>query len=161
MNGKSVKSAKSVKLDGISRMLIPADLDGDGKVGGTEKIQMQNDSGMSRVAQPTEIGEAMKELNKDEIEEDTRMSGIDMRSRLHYMEAASILAFDSLVSLKTLPVKTLIFTRQKKRISVSIGGLGREEQVRIIAGQREHEKDKGPNFMQQVKNAITGSNQNQ
>jgi hypothetical protein len=85
----------------------------------------------------TEIGEALRELNNDDLDLDTRMSGIDMRSRLHYMEVAGILQFDTLIMFHFLPRSALPFTRQKKRLAVSLNGLGRTEIKDIVAGKIE------------------------
>lgn len=89
------------------------------------------------IIQPTELGETLKELNKDSLEVHTRMSGIDMRARLNSYEIMTVLALDALVALGFLPTKCLAFTRQKKRLSVSLKGLGREDIVRIVGGKVE------------------------
>jgi hypothetical protein len=102
-----------------------------------------DDDSVSDIIQPSELGDAMKELNKDELDQETQMSGIDMRSRLHPIEVGNILALDSLVNFKCLPKHCLNFTRQKKRLSVSILGKGRTEIVDIVTGQRDHNEAKG------------------
>jgi len=94
------------------------------------------------IIQPTELGETLKELNKDALELNTRMSGIDMRARLNSYEIMTVLALDALVALGFLPTKCLAFTRQKKRLSVSLGGLGREDIVRIVGGKTEVDSKK-------------------
>lgn len=132
-----------VNLDGIRIILEAADLDGDGVTGGIESITQRFDKGITPILQPTELGDSLKELNKDDIEVTTRMSGIDMRARLHPIEIASILALDALVSLGVCPTKCLAFTRQKKRLSVSLAGKGREEIVNIVAGKREQDAKAG------------------
>ena len=104
-----------------------------------EKITHNIDTSIQTVIQPSELGDSLKELNQDDLESDTRMSGIDMRSRLHYLEVPSVLALDSLVSLGVLPVKCLTFTRQKKRLSVSIDGKGRQEIVDIVQSKRDQD----------------------
>ena len=92
------------------------------------------------VKENTEIGEALKELNNDDLSSETRMSGIDMRSRLHYLELAGILQFDSLIMFRFLPKSALPFTRQKKRLAVSLNGLGRQEIKDIVSGKLERDK---------------------
>ncbi len=94
-------------------------------------------SDVSNIVQPTELGDTLKELNKDTIEPNTRMSGIDMRARLHPFEISSVLALDALVSLRVLPTSCLAFTRQKKRLSVSLDGKGRDDIVNIVSGKKE------------------------
>ena len=108
-----------------------------------ERYDMQDArvTGETNVQESTELGDSLKELNNDAIEPGTRMSGIDLRSRLHYMEVGSLLAVDSLVYFKVLPIECLGFTRQKKRISVSLAGAGRDDIVKITSGQREHNEN--------------------
>lgn len=95
------------------------------------------------IKQPTELGDSLKELNNDQLQLDTNMSNIDMRTRLHFMEINSILALDTLVALKVLPLRLLNYTRQKKRLNVSQDGKGRSEIVEIVGGKREHDTKSG------------------
>lgn len=132
-----------INLDGIKMQVEAADLDGDGKTGGVEKIQQTYDEGIQPVVQPTELGDSLNQLNLDNLETNTRMSGIDLRTRLHHAEIASVLALDALVSLGVLPTKCLAFTRQKKRLAVSIEGKGREDIVNIVAGKRDQDARMG------------------
>ena len=139
-----------IKIDGVPVKVISPDLDGDGNVGGVETIS--KDMGLTNINQSSELGDSLKELNKDSIEGDTRMSGIDMRARLHPLEISSILALDALVSLRIMPTSCLAFTRQKKRLSVSLEGKGREEIVNIVAGKRELDAKAGMGgFMDKAK----------
>ncbi len=128
-----------ITIDGTKIDLQPIDLDGDGYTGGVETLHQ--DRGITPVITPTEMKESLEELNKDLLEGDHRMSGIDLRARLHYLEVQGVLALDSLVSLGVLPTKCLAFSRQKKRLSVSIEGKGRAEIVSLVAGRRDLEKD--------------------
>ena len=101
-----------------------------------------DDTGITQIHETTELGESLKELNDDTIEKNTHMSGIDMRARLHYLETSGILAVDILVGFKFLPTECLTMTRQKKRLSVSLKGKGREEIVSLVSGKRESDKEK-------------------
>lgn len=101
------------------------------------------DEGIHQVTETTETGDAMRELNKDEFDKKTRMSGIDLRSRLHHTEISGIVAVDSMVALKTLPQSTSVITLSKKRNAVSDGGEGRKEIVAISQGLAQRETDKG------------------
>ncbi len=139
-----------IVLDGTKIQLQSADLDGDGVTGGVERIQQSYDEGIQNVLQPTELGDTLKELNKDDLEDNTRMSGIDMRARLHPVEMSNLLALDSLVALQVMPTKCLAFSRQKKRLSVSHNGLGRREIVDIVQGKQERDIRKG-GFMDNIK----------
>ena len=136
------KIQNTFNFDGIVLRIRPPDLDGDGVTGGVEHVTQRysGGQGVSHIVQPTELGESLKQLNEDTIEADTRMSGIDMKARLHPVEVSSVLALDSLVALGLLPKACLAFSRQKKRLSVSIKGLGRKEMVEIVAGKREQDR---------------------
>jgi len=141
-----------VVLDGTKVELLAADLDGDGEIGGIEKITPDFDQGIQPVVQPTELGETLRELNQDDLEEHTRMSGIDMRARLHPIEVANLLALDALVALKVMPTKCLGFSRQKKRLSVSHNGLGRREIVEIVGAKNDTDARKSGGFTENIKN---------
>jgi hypothetical protein len=148
-----------IVLDGVKTRLESADLDKDGVAGEVETIKQQFDKGMQPIIQPTEISESLKELNKDDLEMISRMSGIDLRARLHAFETTHVLALDALVSLGCLPTKCLAFTRQKKRLSVSLDGRGREEIVQLVAGKRELEARTGMGgFAEKVKGFFSPQN---
>lgn len=109
----------------------------------TELVQTPLAQDVQNIIEPSELGEALKHLNDDSIDlEDSRMSNIDLRSRLHHTEVSSVLALDSLVSLGVCPTLCLAFTRQKKRLAVSINGLGRKDIVDIVHGKEEREETK-------------------
>jgi len=88
----------------------------------------------------TDLSETLKELNQDSLDTETGMSGIDMRTRLSHIEIPAILGIDSLVSMNVLPQELLQLTRQKKRLAVSLGGLGRREIVKIATGRQDEDK---------------------
>ena len=134
-----METREIITLDGIKTEIVAADLDGDGVRGGIETINQRIEPGVQNIVTPTEIGESLKELHNDILDTRTRMSGIDMRAYLHYAEVASVLALDSLVALGVLPTKTLAFSRQKKRLSKSIDGIGSKQIVDLVAGKRELE----------------------
>lgn len=141
-----------VVIDGIRVQLTKPDLDGDGKSGGIEKIQQRTAGNVTEIQQPTEIGESLKEVNLDEIEPETGMSSMDMRARLGHIESSSVLGLDSLVNFRILDADAMGFTRQKKRLSVSLDGLGRKEAVQIITGREDQKSsrsfgEKFGNFM--------------
>ncbi len=130
-------------MDGIPIELENPDLDEDGKTGGIEKITKQLNDGVTNINQNTELEGSLKELNADSINPDTRMSQIDMRTRLHPTEISAVLAVDSLVALGVLPQKCLPLSTQKKRLNVSEMGKGREEMVELVAGKRENDAKMG------------------
>jgi hypothetical protein len=125
-----------------------------------ETFSTQSTSTEQDVDEPTELGQALKELNYDKIQHGTRMSGIDMRAVLHYSEISGILGVDTLVNMKFLPVEVTMFTRQKKRLSVSLQGKGRNDIVAVVAGKRDQEaRAGGGSFFDRVKNVFTGGGQ--
>ena len=87
------------------------------------------------IQESSEIAETIKELNDDTFHEG--FSNIDMKTRLHSVEISSIIALDSLVSFGFLPISTGTITRAKKRLAVSLNGLGRAEIVKIANGLDE------------------------
>lgn len=97
-------------------------------------------NGEQDIKETNDLSETIKELNEDKLDLETGMSGIDMRSRLSHFEIPAILQVDTLVALNVLPVECLPLTRQKKRLCVSLGGLGRREIVKIATGRTEDEK---------------------
>jgi len=90
----------------------------------------------SQLTPPTELGEALEQLNKDNIDEKTNMTSIDMRTRLSGVEISGVMSIDTLIALKVIPVDCLMLTRQKKRLSVSLDGKGRDEIVGIVGGKQ-------------------------
>lgn len=144
-------------IDGIPLEFTRPDIDGDGHVDTkSEKIVNYNNQNTTSIIQPTEVGEAMQQLNSDEINPITRMTDMDMRSRLTGYEIPYIMRLDSLVAMGFLPHNCLSITRQKKRLSVSLMGLGRTELVEMMAGKKQHEVEtSGGSFVDKIKNFIT------
>ncbi len=132
-----------IVMDGIKTEVIPADLDKDGITGGVEKIQQKLNEGVTNITQSTELEGSLKELNADLINPETRMSAIDMRTRLHPIEISSVLAVDALVALGVLPQRCLPLSTQKKRLNVSESGKGRQEMVELVAGKTERDMKMG------------------
>lgn len=104
-----------------------------------EKMPPNAMPGMADIVSKSELKETLEELNDDTIEPDTRMTRLDMRTRLAWPELNSLVAFDTLVALRFLPVNCLAFTRQKKRLNISLDGLGRTEMVQSITGRMEQQ----------------------
>ena len=127
-----------ISLDGI-RMEVNPPESNDEETRNPQSQILNPNQGMQDIVQPAELSEAMKELNDDTIDATTRMSKIDMRTRLHPFEINSILRVDTLVALKVLPTECLSLTRQKKRLNVSLHGLGRKENVDMAVGKREQD----------------------
>ena len=99
------------------------------------------DTGIENVQELTDTAQTIKELNDDSVSED-KFTAIDMKTRLHPEEISAIIALDSLVALDFLPEEASFITRSKKRLSVSLNGLGRREIVEISQGMRDKEQGK-------------------
>lgn len=111
------------------------------EAGQTGKTIIEKTEGIVNIVESTEMGEILKNLN-DDSSDDSKMSNIDLRSRLHFSEISGILAIDTLVSFSFIPERCLTFTRQKKRLAVSLGGQGRKEIVDIASAKREEQLKK-------------------
>lgn len=79
----------------------------------------------------SDIAQAIKNLNDDSMNPDTKMNAIDMRSNLHPIEISNIVGVDTLVLLRAFPIELLQMTLLVKRLSSSKGGKGREQIVRM------------------------------
>ena len=155
MNRKMV-----ITLDGVDTTLKAPDLDKDGKIGGTEDITQQIGPQMISQLNPSELGDTLKELNRDDLDPTTQMSGIDMRSIIHPLDITNLAAFDSLVWLDFLPVECLAVTRKMLRLSVSQHGKGREHMVDVATGKRMLDAATG-GTMARIKNFLGGNRDNE
>jgi len=98
--------------------------------------------GEQPIVSESELKGMMKEMNDDSLDKDN-FSAIDMKTRLHPAELSSIIIHDTIISLKCLPVVCANTTRMKKRLAISLMGLGRKENVQMVNGQREHKEGGG------------------
>ncbi len=83
---------------------------------------VQANNGIINSQEISELQGSLQELNNDTVNQNTRMSGIDLRTRLHNTEIASITVLDTLVAFNFLPMSIVPFTLQKKRLAVSLKG---------------------------------------
>jgi hypothetical protein len=113
------------------------------------RFQQYSDSpqGVINTIEPSEIGEALKSLNDDTMN-DEQFSSIDMKTRLHPLEISGIIVIDTLVSMNFLPPSVAKLTRSKKRLAVSINGQGRQEMVELVKGVRDQQG--GSSFMDRI-----------
>jgi hypothetical protein len=107
-------------------------------------VPMGNQPSQSQIIEESDIGRAIAELNDDSVEAESKMSRIDMRSRLGNFEISALLSCDMLIGMKFLPETMLHLTRQKKRLAVSKNGLGRQEIVELVVGERKHQTSTNP-----------------
>ena len=94
------------------------------------------------IVEESELGASLKELNKTTIDKENRVSEIDLRTRLCAYEISGMLAIETLVGFRVMSLKCLEFTMRKKRMNVSLGGMGRQEIVSIVQGKQEQDINK-------------------
>jgi hypothetical protein len=61
------------------------------------------------IVEESSIGAALKELNSDDLDPKTRMSSIDMKARLSYLEISGLLQIDMLVTMGFLRVRKNVY----------------------------------------------------
>jgi hypothetical protein len=138
-------------IDGVPVKLIPKDIDKDGKVGGIETLQMKDMNEEQDIVPQSEMKEVISEMNEDKVNKEG-MTSIDSKTVFTSMEKTAYHAYDALVSMGFLCKHHGILTRIGKRINPSVGGVGRQQIVEIIKGDRENKKsilDKALNMGQQ------------
>lgn len=91
------------------------------------------------LVQDSELTGVIKEINEDLLSSE-KLSGVDMKTRLNGMEIPSIIIHDVLVAFNILPTQCSTTTRLKKRLAISINGLGRREIIDIVRPERERKQ---------------------
>jgi hypothetical protein len=89
----------------------------------------------------TELESVMNSLDADTPDK-SQFSNIDFNTRLTDFQISTIRVIDELQHLGILPEDSTI-CKTTKRLQVSLHGLGREEKVRIVQGQRDHQEGSG------------------
>jgi len=84
----------------------------------------------------SDLTQAFEHIDRDEVNPSTSMSSIDMNARLNKKELSGCLRMDELLGLRILPL-TCRLSRQKKRLSASLDGQGRQEKVTIATANME------------------------
>lgn len=102
-----------------------------------EKVASLEAGGDKPFTEQSELSQVMIQMDSDIVDPKTLMSTIDFNSRLSREEISASLIFDEFVRLGILP-SGFGLTRQKKRLSVSLEGKGREEKVAIVNSEREN-----------------------
>ena len=150
----------TIRVDGILYSIRDPDVDRDGKIGGTEVLQRNFDNTIQPIMQPTEMGDFMKYLDRDEIDNDSSLSSIDMNTRIaNVFERNSFAAVQILRAMRFLPRSCQNIPRVFMRMNVSIRGEGRKERVEAMVGKREHDKQSGQGgFMNNIKGMFGGGN---
>jgi len=143
-------SSKILFVDSVPVQVLAPDLNGDGIVGGVETVSSRGMVEMP-VAVTSELGEALRELNRDSSPEGSIVSDIDLRSRLDKYCIAPLTAVESLVRLNVYPMAALDFTIQWKRNWVSEDGKGRGEFVQVTQGLKGAEDKKNLSVIDKIK----------
>ena len=145
-------------LDGIKVQIEAPDIDGDGMIGGVEKITQfpGMEKGVSHLQQKSELAESLEKLDADKVDPDTKMSDIDFNANLNQLEKNGYGVLDYLVSSSFLPDEVQFLTRRFKRLSVSVGGIGRKQKVQMVTGEREHQRGLGGSLIDSVKGFFGG-----
>lgn len=100
--------------------------------------------------QESELKAAMQEMNKDSVDPGG-YTDIDTKSRLSTMEIGSILTLDTWVRMGALPFECLALSRGRKRLNVSINGLGRSELRDMAVADRDRKIPAPGGFMTGLK----------
>lgn len=95
------------------------------------------------IVHPLEISETIKEVNKDVLEMDGKMSSIDRMARLTRTEKSGYHELASLINLDFCPKSLNFIIRAGLRFSVSLEGKGRKEAVDIVRGVKDAESKSG------------------
>lgn len=141
------------EIDGQLVEIRPPDLDGDGVRGGLENISHYDETGagIARPQYPSELKDTLREINEDELDPQTGMSSVDFKARIHPLQLSSLNCVDILSRANFLGRIGTDATRQIKRNSVSMNGLGRAEAIDAIGRRRDEEAKKQMGMMDQFK----------
>lgn len=107
----------------------------------TKKPEYNLDDVLEKVSQETalteksELREVFDNLDHD-VENDKRMSPLDFNTRLSSVEISNCMRCDEIRNIGILPASSNL-TRAKKRLSVSLKGLGRVEKTTIASAKQD------------------------
>jgi len=134
-----------VKLDGTRIEIVPPDLDGDGNVGGVERIQQSNPSDIIPMKQSSELGDSLELAFSDKFDPLEKVSDIDQKASLSPVQVPYLTIWESLCKSRFLASSNLGVSRQVKRNSNSIiskhMGIGRRNIENMTVGKREFDRD--------------------
>lgn len=101
-----------------------------------------DDFAVQTVEQKSEIQGAAEVLFEDKEDASTKLSSVDMRTRLNDSQIPCIAVADELSKLGVIPAANS-FTRNVKRLNISLNGEGRKELVSIGSGVVQAERGGG------------------
>ena len=143
-----------IKLDGCKIEVVPPDLDGDGKVGGVEKLTLKNPmDDIINIKKTSELGDSLSIAFSDKFDPIEKVSDIDQLASIHDVQAPYLTIWESLCKASYLSPRHQSISRQVKRNSNSIMtknmGIGRRNIENMVVGKREHDRmasDKAQTF---------------
>lgn len=138
---------KIYTVNGIKILLEAPDLDGDGKVGGVEKLRRKHDSAQLDVKETTELKDVM-----DTVFPKREENRINMLGNITKFEGSNLFKLRSLVNAKFLPKFCDQVSDEYLEISVSGDARGRDDARDITIGKMERDKES----MQNKMNNFTG-----
>jgi hypothetical protein len=94
------------------------------------------------LVQKSEMGEIFENLDSDEQDPKTKMSNVDVNTRLTPKQISACLVFDEMQRLGLFPDNWSI-SRQLKRLQISEKGLGRKEKIQVAQSMRDHKVKTG------------------
>jgi hypothetical protein len=98
----------------------------------------------TNIVESSELGDVLKYLFEDKLEEDKNMTSIDMKTQLGLIEISSMVCVDFLISSRFLPQHCIALPRTKKRLNVSLRALGINSMVAVVVGKREQDAKMNP-----------------
>lgn len=104
--------------------------------------EIVDDFSQGKIEEKSEIQGAAEVLFEDQFDARTKLSSIDLRTRLSDSQIPNIAICDEFSKLGVIPDANS-FTRNIKRLNVSIDGKGRQELVQIASGVLQQQQGMG------------------
>ena len=105
------------------------------------------------------VMQVINSLDKDETQEGS-MTSIDFNTNLQAMEVPALTTLQMLASLGVGGTECTTLARRIQRNKVSVNRLGREDKVKIMIGEREHETgEKQSGMFGKIKGYLSGNQQ--
>ena len=128
----------SFRIDGIRMKIEAVDLDRDGNTHEIESVKSHKEGDTIGFKDVTELGEVLDHQTRD-IENKERLSSVDFISNINNFQHAPISAVEFIASAGVISRESRIITRIIKRNAVSLGAMGRKQNVEVAVGKREND----------------------
>lgn len=136
----------TVILDGVTKVREEAlDLDGDGKVGGVEKVSRKQEGTVHQAKESTELGDVM-----DKAFPSKQTDIINMLGNIREIETVNLFIIRSLVRLEFLPPECIEIAEEYIELSISRGARGRNDIRDISVGKKQFDATTGVQKMQNM-----------